>query len=59
MGWDEVQGIIRAVVPALTGVLAGAGVLPGTTDTAALTTAAVTIGACVWSVIHKKQLKSS
>lgn len=57
MGWDEVQGIIRAVVPALVGVLAGAGVI-GNVDTAALTTAVVTIGACVWSVIHKKQLKS-
>jgi hypothetical protein len=55
--YDQITGIVRAVVPAITGWLAAKGV-EGNTWIDILVVVIVTVGACVWSVLNNKSGKT-
>ena len=55
--YDQITGIVRAVVPAITGWLAAKGV-EGNTWIDIVVVVIVTAGACVWSVLNNKSGKT-
>ena len=53
MNSNQINGILRAVVPALTAILAGSGYFPG--ESAGQVVAAIlAMGAAVWSVYSNR-----
>jgi hypothetical protein len=55
--YDQITGIVRAVVPAITGWLAAKGVSENTWIDIAVVIV-VTLGACVWSIINNQSGKT-
>jgi hypothetical protein len=55
--YDQITGIVRAAVPAITAWLAARGI-EGNTWIDILVVVIVTLGACVWSVLNNKSGKT-